>query len=130
MRLRWLIVPLLLVAACDSSPAVETAPPPETSSTTTTIDDDDCEKVAEATVDFLEDLIDELDETRLRELLDRGAWPEDLADLERQGRDLDLRSEALRCDPAVIQQHAFREADLDPDGPLSEYLLELLLPAG
>ncbi len=76
---------------------------------------------------FLDDLISELDEIRLREFVDREAWPRDLVDLERAGRDLDIRVRALRCDPAAIQQKAFGEADLNPEGPLGERLLELLL---
>lgn len=97
------------------------------STTTTTIENDTCERVAADTVRYLDDLVDELDDTRLREFTDRGGWPEGLVELERAGRDLDIRVRALRCDPAEIQQRAFAEADLDPDGPLSERLLELLL---
>lgn len=126
MRTRPAAAFVLVVAACSPSVAEPTATVPS-STTTTTIENDTCERVAADTVRFLDDLISELDETRLREFADRQAWPEDLIDLERSGRDLDIRVRALRCDPAVIQQTAFAEADLDPKGPLSERLLELLL---
>ena len=123
-----LLVLVLALVACDSSPAVDDTGPTTTSSTTTTtIDNDTCERVAADTVRYLEELIDALDETSLRELSGIDEWPQELRDLQRAGKDLDLRVDALRCDPAAIQQRAFAEADLDPEGPLSERLLELLL---
>ncbi len=115
---------LVVVAACESSAS---GPTSSTSSTTTTIENDTCDRVIADTVRYLENLIAELDETLLREFTDRQAWPEGLVDLERAGRDLDIRVRALRCDPAGIQERAFAEADLNPEGPLSERLLELLL---
>jgi len=121
---------LILVAACDSSSTPSTTAigtTTSTSTTTTTIPNDTCERVAEDTVDFLEDLIDELDETSLVALSDPANWPDDLRRLDRAGMDLDLRVAALRCDPAEIQGAALAEADIAPDGPLSALLLELLL---
>ena len=126
MRSRAVAAFVVVVAACNTSAAEPTATTPS-STTTTTIENDTCERVAADTVRFLDDLISELDETRLREFADRDAWPQELLDLERAGRDLDIRVRALRCDPGAIQQRAFSEADLDPEGPLSERLLELLL---
>jgi hypothetical protein len=117
----------LLVAACDSSSSDPTGPTTSLSTTTTTIENDTCERVAADTVRYLERLLDTLDETRLRELTDVESWPSELRDLQRSGKDLDLRVAALRCDRAAIQQYAFAEADLTPHGPLSEELLELLL---
>lgn len=131
MNLRFLLGVSLLftLAACDSSPpaVVDTGQTTMGETTTTTIDDDTCERVAEDTVVYLERLIDTLDETRLRVLTDIEGWPQELRDLQRSGKDLDLRVGALRCDLASIQEYAFAFADLDPQGPLSEKLLELLL---
>lgn len=121
---------VLLVTACESSAEPSTSVPgttTSTSTTTTTIPNDTCERVAEDTVDFLEDLIDELDDTSLAVLSDPATWPDDLRALDRAGMDLDLRVAALRCDPTEIQGAALAEADIAPDGPLSSLLLELLL---
>lgn len=118
----------LALLACDSSPAVDTGATTTThDTTTTTIDNDTCQRVAEDTTEYLERLIDTLDDTRLRVLLDTGEWPQNLRELQRQGKDLDLRVAALRCDPAAIQEYAFTLADMAPGGPLSEQLLDLLL---
>jgi len=127
VRLRLVTALILVLVACDSSSSDPTGPTTSSSTTTTTIDNDTCERVADATVKYLEELIDTLDETRLRELTDPSMWGEDLRDLQRAGKDLDLRVNALRCDVVAIQQRAFAEADLVPDGPLSAELLDLLL---
>ncbi len=116
---------VVVFAACSSS--TSTGPTTTTSSTTTTIVDDNCERVGADTVSFLNSLIRVLDDTRLAEFKDRGEWPEDLIDLERASRDLDIRVAALGCDPAEIQQRALDEADLVPGGPLSEGLIDVLL---
>jgi hypothetical protein len=121
-----LVTAVLVFAACDSN----ADPGPTTSSsstTTTTIENDTCDRVAADTATYLEDLIDTLDETRLEELVDVEAWGGGLRGLQRAGKDLDLRVGALRCDAVEIQQRAFAEADLIPDGPLSAQLLEMLL---
>lgn len=120
------LVLAVALVACDGG---ETDPGPTTSSstTTTTIDNDTCDRVGGDTVAYLEALIDTLDETSLEELIEPDAWGEDLRDLHRLGKDLDLRVTALRCDPVAIQQRAFRDADMTPGGPLSGRLLELLL---
>ena len=89
--------------------------------------DDTCDRVGADTVSFLNTLIRVLDDTRLAEFKDRGAWPEDLIDLEQASRDLDIRVAALGCDPAEIQQRALDEADLVPGSPLSEGLIDVLL---
>ncbi len=89
--------------------------------------DDNCERIGADTVTFLNSLIRVLDDTRLAEFKDRGEWPEDLIDLERASRDLDIRVAALGCDPTEIQQRALDEADLVPGGPLSEGLVDVLL---
>ncbi len=127
MRLSAVVALLVVVAACESSPVGPVGPTTSGSTTTTTIDNDTCERVADATVGYLEDLIEGLDATRLSEFTDLEEWPQELRDLRRAGKDLDLRVNALRCDPVAIQQRAFAEANLDPQGPLSEELLELLL---
>lgn len=116
---------VLVFAAC--SPSSSTGPSTTTSSTTTTIVDDNCERVGADTVSFLNSLIRVLDDTRLAEFKDRRGWPEDLIDLERASRDLDIRVAALGCDPTEIQQRALDEADLVPGGPLSEGLIDVLL---
>lgn len=124
LRLGALVVAFLAFVACESGVV---GPTTTTSSTTTTIDNDTCDRVAADTVSFLNSLIGELDDTRLAEFRDSADWPEDLRDLERAGRDLDIRVAALGCDPAVIQQRALDEANLVPGGPLSEGLIGVLL---
>ena len=124
LRLGAFVVAVLAFVACESGVV---GPTTTTSSTTTTIDNDPCDRVAADTVSFLNSLIGELDDTRLAEFRDSADWPEDLRDLERAGRDLDIRVAALGCDPAVIQQRALDEANLVPGGPLSEGLIGVLL---
>ncbi len=124
LRLGALMVAFLAFVACESGVV---GPTTTTSSTTTTIDNDTCDRVAADTVSFLNSLIGELDDTRLAEFRDSADWPEDLRDLERAGRDLDIRVAALGCDPMVIQQRALDEANLVPGGPLSEGLIGVLL---
>lgn len=89
--------------------------------------DDNCDRVGADTVSFLNSLIRVLDQTRLAEFRDRGDWPDDLADLERASRDLDIRVAALGCDPVSIQQRALDEANLVPGGPFSEGVIDVLL---
>jgi len=128
LRFIALAAVVVAVAACDS--ATDLAVPGSTttaSSTTTTIEDDNCERVASDTVAFLDSLIRVLDDTRLAEIKERRVWPDDLRDLEQTGTDLDLRVAVLGCDPASIQQHALREANLIPGGPLSEGLIAVLM---
>lgn len=122
--LRFVAFVLLVVVACDPGTSGTTT---TTSSTTTTIIDDTCDRVASDTVAFLDSLISRLDDTRLAEFRHRADWPDDLRDLERAGRDLDIRVAALACDPALIQRRALDEANLLPDGPLSEGLIDVLL---
>ncbi len=124
-RIAVFTVLVVVFAACSSS--TSTGPTTTTSSTTTTIVDDNCERVGADTVSFLNSLIRVLDDTRLAEFKDRGDWPEDLIDLERASRDLDIRVAALGCDSTEIQQRALDEADLVPGGPLSEGLIDVLL---
>lgn len=123
-RLGALVVVFLAVVACESGTV---GPTTSTSSTTTTIENDTCDRVAADTVSFLDSLIKELDDTRLAEFRDSADWPEDLRNLERAGRDLDIRVAALGCDPVAIQQRALDEANLIPEGPLSEGLIGVLL---
>jgi hypothetical protein len=120
-----LVVAMVLIAACEAG--ADPAPTSSSSTTTTTIDNDTCDRVAEDTVSYLEDLVDTLDATRFDELVRPEEWGSELRDLQRAGKDLDLRVSALRCDVAEIQGRAFSEADLVPGGPLSGRLLELLL---
>ncbi len=126
-RVVALLVVAVLFAACSSSTATSAGPATTTSSTTTTIVDDTCDRVGADTVSFLNTLIRVLDDTRLAEFKDRAEWPEDLIDLERASRDLDIRVAALGCDPTEIQQRALDEADLVPGSPLSEGLIDVLL---
>ncbi len=126
-RVVALVAAAVLLAACSSSTSTSAGPSTTFSSTTTTIVDDTCERVGADTVSFLNTLIRVLDDTRLAEFKDRGEWPEDLIDLERASRDLDIRVAALGCDPTEIQQRALDEADLVPGSPLSEGLIDVLL---
>lgn len=124
MRFIALAIVVFALAACNSAAS---GPTSSTSSSTTTIDDDTCERVAEATVSFVTDLIDELDETRLIDFRERDAWSDDLVKLERLGTDLDIRAEALRCDASTIRQFVLERVDLATQGPLSEGLVDFLL---
>ncbi len=126
-RVVALVAAAVLLAACSSSTSKSAGPSTSISSTTTTIVDDTCDRVGADTVSFLNTLIRVLDDTRLAEFKDRGEWPEDLIDLERASRDLDIRVAALGCDPTEIQQRALDEADLVPGSPLSEGLIDVLL---
>ena len=123
-RFLAIAVVVFAVAACDSGSA---GPTTSTSSTTTTIDNDTCERVASNTIDFVNALVSRLDDTRLAEFRDREGWSDDLVDLDRAGRDLDLRVNALGCDPDEIRQRALEQADLNPGGPLSAGLVDVLL---
>jgi hypothetical protein len=124
--LRFLAIALVVfaVASCDSGSG---GPTTTTSSTTTTIDNDTCERVGDDTVAFVNALVSQLDGTRLAEFRDRDRWSDDLVDLDRAGRDLDLRVNALGCDPDAIRQQALERSDLIPEGPLSAGLIDVLL---
>ena len=124
LRFLALAAVVFVIAACDSGSA---GPTTSTSSTTTTIDNDTCDRVAGDTVEFVNALVSRLDDTRLAEFRDRERWSEDLVDLDRAGRDLDLRVNALGCDPVAIRQQALEQADLNPGGPLSAGLIDVLL---
>jgi hypothetical protein len=115
---------LRLTAACSSSPA---GPTSSTSSSTTTIVDDTCDRVASDSVGFIEDLLAELDETRLIEFRERGAWNDDLVRLERRGADLDIRAAALGCDPESVRRTVLEQSDFATSGPLAAGLVEFLL---
>ena len=88
---------------------------------------DNCDLVGTDAVSFLDALLRTLDDTRLAELRDPEVWSDDLRDLERAGRDLDIRVAALGCDPGAVRQQVLDEANLAPGGPLSEGLLDVLL---
>lgn len=126
MRLGSILLLAVVLAACDSAPAIPTTVPPDIPTTTTTIVNDTCNRLAQDTADYLETVFVVLDQTTLDEARDRAAWPEAMFALEQQGKDLDARSEAMRCDRALIQEAAFLLADIDPDSGLGRYLLELM----
>ncbi len=121
-----LLVGALALSACTSSdePA---GPTSSTSSSTTTIVDDTCDRLADDTVAFVGELLDELDGTRLIEFRERSNWTEDLVRLERLGADLDLRANALGCDAGPLRLSVLERADLAASGPLSEGLVAFLL---
>lgn len=126
-----MIVIAVAAVSCTSNGGTDTSPIVSSSTTsmpttTTTIDDDTCEDVADDSADFLEDLVEALDEAGFREVVDQDVWSEDLRSVQQAGRDLDLRATALRCDPAAIQAAALEEADLDPEGRIATLLVELL----
>jgi hypothetical protein len=120
----FVCVALVLGACSGDTPADSTA---STSSTTTTIVGDTCERVADDAVTFIQDLLDELDRTRLVGFRERDDWSDDLVRLERLGADLDIRADVLRCDAAAIRRSVLERADLSSSGPLSEGLVEYLL---
>jgi hypothetical protein len=119
------VVMALLAVACDNGPASPTTAPPGPT-TTTTIVNDTCGSLAQDTADYLESVIEVLDQVTLAEARDREAWPEGMVALEQQGKDLDARAAAMRCDPGQVQTAAFLAANLDPDSDLAHYLLALL----
>ncbi len=121
------LVPLLAlaIAACSSAaPAPTTAPPGPT--TTTTIFRDTCGRLAEDAADYLEVVVQVLDETPTDVFTDEGEWPEALVALQQQGADLDARAEVMACDPAAIQEAAFAAAKIDPKSALGVHLADLL----
>lgn len=87
---------------------------------------DTCTLLAQDTATYLETVMVVLDQVTLDEVRDRAAWPEAMIALEQQGKDLDTRSAAMRCDRARIQEAAFLLADLDPESGLGRYLLDLM----
>lgn len=116
----------ILLTACEPASSPLTTVPAGTPTTTTSIVDDTCDRLATDTARYLELVVRVLDETPLEEFRDRDRWPEALFALQLQGADLDLRADALGCDPAAVQEQAFRRASLGHDGRLAGYLLELL----
>ena len=126
MTLRYVAVAglLLALAACDSGTVSPTTAPPGV--TTTTIENDTCTRLARDTAEYLQTLIEVLDQITLEEIRDREAWPESLQAMEQQGKDLDSRAEDMRCDRGEVQTAAFLAADLDPDSDLARYLLSLM----
>lgn len=126
MRRSLVLLGLLWIAACDSAQPLPTTSPPDQPSTTTTIVSDTCEELAKDTADYLDLVLRVLDDTTVDELRDPGQWSEALIAVQQQGHDLDLRAEAMRCDRGLLQERAFYLADLDPEGPLGAFLLDLL----
>jgi len=120
---RAVLVLVVLLAACDSGTAIPTTAAGPT--TTTTIENDTCERLAADTADYLEVVIEVLDLTRATELADPERWTEALVAIQQQGAQLDARAEIMECDLVELQAAAFRRARLDPDSPLSHYLLRL-----
>lgn len=121
------IVPVLalVLTACQSAaPTPTTAPPGPT--TTTTIVNDTCARLAEDAADYLELVIQVLDDTPTEVFVDESQWTEALVALEQQGADLDIRAEAMRCDRAELQAAAFGLAKVDPQGALGRHLAEVL----
>jgi hypothetical protein len=112
-----------VVAGCDSSSTPTTAPP---GAPTTTIVNDTCDLLAADTADYLDTVIDVLDQTTLDEIRDREAWPEALVAVQQLGAELDARSDAMRCDRGTVQAAAIAGASLDADTELARYLLDLL----
>jgi len=123
-----LLAALVVVMAmgCDSGTSTPTTSPPGVPTTTTTIENDTCGRLAQDTARYLEVVVEVLDEATLAETADPALWPEGLLALEQQGKDLDARSEKMRCDRAEVQTAAFLAADLDADSELAHYLLQLL----
>lgn len=116
----------VVVAGCDSGPATPTTAPPGVSTTSTTIESDTCSRLAADTARYLTAVIEVLDRVTLDEARHRETWSEGMLALEQQGKDLDLRSAAMRCDRGEVQTAAFLGADLDPDSDLARYLLALM----
>jgi len=115
----------IVLAACSSAaPAPTTAPPGPT--TTTTIFRDTCERLAQDAADYLEVVVQVLDDTPTDVFTDPEQWPEALVALQQQGADLDTRAQAMECDPAAIQEAAFAGAQIDPKSALGVYLADLL----
>ena len=86
-----------------------------------------CGDLAAEAGDLLEDLIAALERVDAADLLDRARWPDELVALEALGATFDGRAIDLGCDLGAIQSVALaRLADVQPDGRIVEFLLELL----
>jgi hypothetical protein len=123
----------LVSVACDSgdsAPTTTTFVPTTFLITTTTLPQDTCDNLTRDAARFLEDLVEQLDETSLGTFTEPERWPRELQELRQQGIALDERLAVLGCDAATVQAGAFDRADVDPDGPLAERLVELLYPEG
>ena len=123
---------VLIVAACVSGGSTPTTRfvPTTFIITTTTLPDDTCDHVTRDAARFLEDLVEELDETSLDTFTDQERWSRRLQELRQEGIALDERLAVLGCDVVAVQAGAFDRANLDPDGPLSDLLVDLLYPEG
>lgn len=124
---------VLLAASCDSgdsTPTTTTFVPTTFVITTTTIPSDTCDNVTADAALFLEELVEVLDETSLDTFTESERWPRELQELRQEGIALDERVGVLGCDAAAVQGGAFARADVDPDGPLADRLIELLYPEG
>ena len=136
--MRSLVLAVALAAACTVLLACDSGTAPTTTTfvpttfviTTTTLPQDTCEDVVRDAARFLEDLVEQLDETSLDTFTDPERWPRELQELRQQGIALDERVAVLACDVAAVQAQAFDRADVDPDGPLADRLVELLYPEG
>lgn len=122
----------LIAVACDTGDTAPTTTfvPTTFIITTTTLPEDTCEDVTVDAARFLEDLVEQLDETSLDTFTDPERWPRELQELRQEGIALDERVAVLGCDVPAVQAAAFDRADVDPDGALADRLVELLYPEG
>jgi len=86
-----------------------------------------CRALAGEASDLLSDLLEVLEGVSYEQVVDPGAWPPELVDLQRRGEDLDEAVAGAGCDPAAVQGAALAEvAGADPQGRIPEILLEVL----
>lgn len=85
-----------------------------------------CDDLAQAGLDLIQDVLNELDDMSLEELIELGdEEPEAFQNLEAEGQALDTRATELSCDEDALSAFvASNVSDLEASGPVSELILE------
>lgn len=111
---RSLAVVLTLSVACESGTATEPA------------SIDTCDRIADATVDLLQDQLDIVAGLAVDDLL--ATESPDLRELETRSAALEVRAGQLECDRIELRA-TIREGidELEADGPLAEQYLEMVI---
>jgi hypothetical protein len=122
---------VLLLSACHSGGVVPTTGGSGTAATTTSTTEPprDCLRLAIEAADLLEDMIGALDPMTTAQFEDRSQWSQGLLELEAKGQELDRKEAELGCNRSIIQAAVIdRASGLEARGPVSRFLLGLLLP--
>ncbi len=119
---RWtasatLALAVLALGACDSPP-VETVPEPETVET--------CDGLVDVGAQLVRAYVRVLEELRTDALLSDQLPPE-FVELERIGRDLDVRVTSLGCEAAALNDEIADEVgDLVTESPAAQFVLDIV----